>query len=60
MKNTKEELRVVRLINAMMIEKIHSLKQELELEKELHFDTIDRHSQLIHSMEYLTNDKKPF
>ena len=60
MNTIKEELRTVRMINAMMLNKIHKLSNELEMEKELHFDTIERLSYLQHSIDYMSNTKKPF
>ena len=60
MRNLKEQLETSREINKVLINEVDRLSKELKMEVELHFDTIERHSELLHSIDYLTNAKKPF
>ena len=60
MRNLVKELEVSRGVNKVLINEVDRLSKELEMEIELHFDTIERHSELLHSIDNLTNAKKPF
>ena len=60
MRNLVKELETSRGVNKILINEIDRLSKELKMEVELHFDTIERHSELLHSIDYLTNTKKPF
>ena len=60
MRNLVKELETSRGVNKILINEIDRLRKELKMEIELHFDTIERHSELRRSINNLTNTLKPF
>ena len=60
MKNTKEEMKTIRIINEMLLKKVDMLSRELAMETELHFNTVTELLEVSSFLEELDNLKKPF